>query len=65
VTNIIHHAKKEGVLLMTLIRAIWNRSAQQQLRGSVAVFAEQFFGIETAILPALYNIPSYYIGMIF
>lgn len=29
----------------------------------VAVFAEQFFGIETAILPALYNIP-YYIGII-
>jgi BASS family bile acid:Na+ symporter len=29
----------------------------------VAVFAEQFFGIQTAILPALYNIP-YYIGII-
>jgi hypothetical protein len=29
----------------------------------VAVFAEQFFGFETAILPALYNIP-YYIGII-
>jgi BASS family bile acid:Na+ symporter len=29
----------------------------------VAVFAEQFFGIQTAVLPALYNIP-YYIGII-
>jgi BASS family bile acid:Na+ symporter len=29
----------------------------------VAVFAEQFFGIQTAILPALYNIP-YYIGIL-
>lgn len=28
----------------------------------VAVFAEQFFGIQTAVLPALYNIP-YYIGI--
>ena len=29
----------------------------------VAVFAEQFFGIQTAVLPALYNIP-YYIGIL-
>ena len=29
----------------------------------VAVFAEQFFGIQTVVLPALYNIP-YYIGII-
>jgi len=29
----------------------------------VVVFAEQFFGIQSAILPALYNIP-YYIGII-
>jgi BASS family bile acid:Na+ symporter len=29
----------------------------------VAVFAEQFFGIQTAVLPAFYNIP-YYIGII-
>jgi len=29
----------------------------------VAVFVEQFFGIQTAVLPALYNIP-YYIGII-
>jgi BASS family bile acid:Na+ symporter len=29
----------------------------------VVVFAEQFFGIQTAVLPALYNIP-YYIGII-
>jgi BASS family bile acid:Na+ symporter len=29
----------------------------------VAVFAEQFFGIQTAVIPALYNIP-YYIGII-
>jgi len=29
----------------------------------VAVFAEQFFGIQTAVLPALYNIP-YYVGII-
>jgi BASS family bile acid:Na+ symporter len=29
----------------------------------VAVFAEQFFGIQSAVLPALYNIP-YYIGII-
>ena len=29
----------------------------------VAVFAEQFFGIQTAVLPALYNIP-YYIGIV-
>jgi bile acid:Na+ symporter, BASS family len=29
----------------------------------VAVFAEQFFGIQTAVLPAVYNIP-YYIGII-
>ena len=50
---------------MTLIRAaIWNRSAQQEfIAVRVAVFAEQFFGIETAILPALYNFP-YYIGII-
>jgi hypothetical protein len=29
----------------------------------VVVFAEQFFGIQSAFLPALYNIP-YYIGII-
>lgn len=29
----------------------------------VAVFAEQFFGIQAAVLPALYNIP-YYIGIL-
>ena len=29
----------------------------------VAIFAEQFFGIQTAVLPALYNIP-YYIGIL-
>jgi bile acid:Na+ symporter, BASS family len=29
----------------------------------VAVFAEQFFGIQSAVLPVLYNIP-YYIGII-
>ena len=29
----------------------------------VVVFAEQFFGIQSAVLPALYNIP-YYIGII-
>jgi bile acid:Na+ symporter, BASS family len=29
----------------------------------VAVFAEQFFGIQTAVLPALYNIP-YYVGIL-
>src|SRR5712692_5862427 len=29
----------------------------------VAVFAEQFFGIQTAVFPALYNIP-YYIGIL-
>ena len=29
----------------------------------VAIFAERFFGIQTAVLPALYNIP-YYIGIL-
>jgi BASS family bile acid:Na+ symporter len=29
----------------------------------VAVFAEQFFGIQTAALAALYNIP-YYMGIV-
>jgi len=29
----------------------------------VTVFAEQFFGIQSAVLPALYNIP-YFIGII-
>jgi bile acid:Na+ symporter, BASS family len=45
-------AATEGLIAMTYVNNIL-----------VAVFAEQFFGIQSAVLPALYNIP-YYIGII-
>lgn len=45
-------AATEGLIAMAYVNNIL-----------VAVFAEQFFGIQSAVLPALYNIP-YYIGII-
>jgi bile acid:Na+ symporter, BASS family len=45
-------AATEGLIAMAYVNNIL-----------VAVFAEQFFGIQNAVLPALYNIP-YYIGII-
>ncbi|HYA85302.1 MAG TPA: hypothetical protein VEH06_17920, partial [Candidatus Bathyarchaeia archaeon] len=45
-------AATEGLIAMAYVNNIL-----------VVVFAEQFFGIQSAILPALYNIP-YYIGII-
>ncbi|MGC2575633.1 MAG: arsenic resistance protein [Candidatus Nitrosopolaris sp.] len=45
-------AATEGLIAMAYINNIL-----------VVVFAEQFFGIQSAVLPALYNIP-YYIGII-
>jgi len=45
-------AATEGLIAMAYINNIL-----------VVVFAEQFFGIQSALLPALYNIP-YYIGII-
>ena len=47
-----HTAAIEGLIAMAYVNNIL-----------VVVFAEQFFGIQSAILPALYNIP-YYIGII-
>lgn len=46
------NAATEGLIAMAYVNNIL-----------VAVFAEQFFGIQSAVLPALYNIP-YYIGII-
>lgn len=48
-----HTAAIEGLIAMAYVNNIL-----------VAILAEQFFGIQTAVLPALYNIP-YYIGIIF
>ena len=45
-------AATEGLIAMAYVNNIL-----------VAVFAEQFFGIQSAVLPALYNIP-YFIGII-
>jgi len=45
-------AATEGLIAMAYVNNIL-----------VVVFAEQFFGIQSAVLPALYNIP-YYIGII-
>src|SRR5215471_2010924 len=45
-------AATEGLIAMAYVNNIL-----------VVVFAEQFFGIQSALLPALYNIP-YYIGII-
>jgi bile acid:Na+ symporter, BASS family len=45
-------AATEGLIAMAYVNNIL-----------VAVFTEQFFGIQSAVLPALYNIP-YYIGII-
>jgi bile acid:Na+ symporter, BASS family len=45
-------AATEGLIAMAYVNNIL-----------VAVFAEQFFGIQSAVLPVLYNIP-YYIGII-
>jgi bile acid:Na+ symporter, BASS family len=45
-------AATEGLIAMAYVNNIL-----------VAVFAEHFFGIQSAVLPALYNIP-YYIGII-
>jgi bile acid:Na+ symporter, BASS family len=45
-------AATEGLIAMAYVNNIL-----------IAVFAEQFFGIQCAVLPALYNIP-YYIGII-
>ena len=45
-------AAPEGLIAMAYVNNIL-----------VVVFAEQFFGIQSALLPALYNIP-YYIGII-
>jgi bile acid:Na+ symporter, BASS family len=74
VTNITHRTKKSMNITNDSDSSSdmkWKRTAA--IEGFVAmayinnilvvVFAEQFFGIETAILPALYNIP-YYIGII-
>ena len=74
VTNITHHTKKSrnitndsdssSNMKWKRIAAIEGFIAMAYVNNIlVAVFAEQFFGIETAILPALYNIP-YYIGII-
>lgn len=72
-TNITHHTKKRMSITneSDSSNTEWKRTAA--IEGFiamayvnnilVAVFAEHFFGIETAILPALYNIP-YYIGII-
>jgi BASS family bile acid:Na+ symporter len=73
VTNITHRTKKRRNTTNSDPRSIieWKRTgaiegfiAMAYVNNIlVAVFAEQFFGIDTAILPALYNIP-YYIGII-